>query len=178
MTEEWRDVVGYEGMYQVSSFGRVYSIARRCGYRSAVNGRFLKPSSRKGYLCYGLCKGGRKTEHCAHRLVAIAFIDNPENKPQINHIDNNPSNNNVKNLEWCTVYENSLHSQRQDRQVHKAVPIIATNTITGEKYYFPSQYQAAKHCKAIQSIVGRLANRAGNKKYWREWKFELGGEAI
>ena len=115
MAEEWKDITGYEGMYQISNLGNVRSLVRdRC------NGGVLKekilrnrPSkSRTGAVYYqvALFKNGKRKNFSVHRLVANEFIPNTENKPFINHIDGNPSNNHVSNLEWCTPKENTIHA--------------------------------------------------------------------
>jgi hypothetical protein len=105
MKEIWKDISGYEGIYQVSNKGNVRS------YKAFKNGENLKPRKRRGgYFGVGLSKNGKVNYQLVHRLVAIAFIENPQNKPYVNHIDENPSNNNVENLEWVTNNENMLHS--------------------------------------------------------------------
>lgn len=104
--EIWKDISGYEGLYQVSNFGRIKSYHR--GKTSVLAG-----TPNNGYIRIRLCKDGiRGNLILIHRLVCVAFIPNPENKPCVNHIDGNPSNNNVNNLEWCTSSENELHSHR------------------------------------------------------------------
>ena len=103
MTEEiWRDISGYEGHYQVSNFGRVKSFHK--------GGRILKPGLVLGYLKVSLNSGGKVAQRKVHRLVAEAFIPNPNGKPEVNHIDGNPRNNHVDNLEWCTQLENIRHA--------------------------------------------------------------------
>ena len=100
--EIYRDVLGYEGRYQVTSWGRVYSVEKE---------RFLIPQeNEKGYLRVSLTEeNGRRKHKKVHRLVATAFIPNPENKPQVNHKDGNKSNNSFTNLEWVTDEENKIH---------------------------------------------------------------------
>jgi len=112
--EEWRDIEGYEGIYQVSNHGRVKSETR--WRANGTNGYIQKESildQRFKHNRYGkvtLYKSGTKVDALVHRLVAAAFIPNPEKKPQINHKDNVSSNNNVNNLEWVTISENAKHA--------------------------------------------------------------------
>ena len=102
--EEWRDVAGYEGLYQVSNCGRVKSFQKD-------KIKILKSSvSPFGYLRVVLCKDFNKKNRFVHVLVAQAFIPNPDNKPQVNHIDGNKKNNHVSNLEWMTRSENIIHA--------------------------------------------------------------------
>lgn len=105
--EVWKDIQGYEGRYQVSSLGRVKSYTRAKNPEGIV----LKFSEVDGYNRVGITdSSGYRRHFLAHRLVAMAFIPNINNKPQVNHIDSNRKNNNVKNLEWVTNRENSIHS--------------------------------------------------------------------
>jgi hypothetical protein len=110
--EIWKDVVGYEGIYQVSNKGRVKRIGK---YRNQIteweSNKILKPGVKNnGYLFCQLSKDNKTSPKMIHRLVAEAFIDNPYSKPTVNHIDGNRANNNVSNLEWATYTENNVHS--------------------------------------------------------------------
>jgi len=108
--EVWRGVVGYEGLYVVSNLGNVRSLPKRTRHREELE--MTKRVGSGGYLYVHLRKNGKSNNRLVHRLVAEAFIDNPYNKPQVNHIDGNKKNNNVNNLEWVTHSENQLHSIR------------------------------------------------------------------
>lgn len=113
--EVWKEIEGFEGIYEVSSFGRIKSIYRRGNWKvkgsEFSDGRILKNGdSNRGYPMFTPSKKGVKTGLAIHRLVAKAFIKNEENKPEVNHIDGNRKNNHVENLEWCTRQENIDHS--------------------------------------------------------------------
>lgn len=116
MTETWRDVVGYEGIYEVSDHGRVrthkdkVTKTERHGVRKWKQ-RVLKEKGKTGRnVRVDLWKGGKPKTVLVHRLVAYAFIPEIEGKTCINHIDGNPRNNHVSNLEWCTCKENMEHA--------------------------------------------------------------------
>lgn len=100
--ETWKDISGYEGLYQVSNLGNVRSL----NYKHTNKIKLLTPENNRGYLRYQL-KG---KHYSAHKLVAMTFIPNPNNLTQINHIDGNKHNNKVENLEWCTPKENTIHA--------------------------------------------------------------------
>lgn len=112
--EEWRDVVGYKGYYQVSNFLRLKSLGKKIETKTgqAINRRevLMKTNVRKdGYVQVRLSKASKRKSFLFHRIIADAFISNPENKPYINHKDGNTLNNSISNLEWCTQKENVIH---------------------------------------------------------------------
>lgn len=134
--EVWRDVVGYEGLYQVSNIGRVKSLQRII---HLTNGKILTIKERikniscnnNGYLMATLCKGGICGKYLVHRLVAQAFIPNPQNKPDIDHIDTDKSNNIVGNLKWVTPKENS-----NNPKTRKSMSIMSVGKLLGQKSPF------------------------------------------
>lgn len=117
MEEIWKDIPGYEGLYQVSNCGQV---------RSIKNGRtrLLSQSRRKGYFAVDLSKNGKAKTQSVHRLVAMAFVPNPCNFPEVNHRDETVSNNTADNLEWCTSAYNNAYGTRPARiGAMKAKPV-------------------------------------------------------
>jgi hypothetical protein len=116
--EIWKDVKGYEGLYQVSNLGRIKSIIRK--------GKILSNKSHR-YISVIFYKNKLRKNIRVHRLVAGAFIPNPENKPQVNHIDGNKKNNNVNNLEWNTQLENIRHAYRTGIKSNKPKQKLSTN---------------------------------------------------
>ena len=110
MTEEWKSVIDYEECYEVSNLGNIRSIDRlSTSYGSRIcqrKGKLLTQSKHGRYAMVDLCKDGIVKKHLIHRLVATAFIANPENKPAVDHIDRDRFNNNASNLRWATSEEN------------------------------------------------------------------------
>ena len=121
LNEVWKDISNYEGCYQVSNYGRIKSVKRIVksprGVRT-VNERILKLSIDKyGYKTLVLHKEGHKNDKhfTVHRIVALHFVNNPNNYPCVNHKDENKINNFYENLEWCTVDYNNKYNQRQEK---------------------------------------------------------------
>ena len=153
MTEEWKDIEGYEGKYQVSNLGRVRSldrdIVRRTRYGTMapyhINGSVLKPLHSQGDYCYVhlFDKDGASTNHKVHRLVAKAFVPNPDNLNEVNHIDEDKDNNRADNLEWCKHVDNCNHGTRNERSAVKRGIQVEQLTLDGHHVAF---YQSA--CEA------------------------------
>ena len=155
--EEWRPVVGYEGLYEVSNMGRVKSLERtvwdnRGCYRT-VHERILKPrKDRSGYLQVNLSKDGKVKWCTVHRLVAIAFLDNADNLPEVNHKDEDKTNNCVENLEWCSRSYNMEYSYGKS--------VLAIHKINGLILEFTSIHEAERQLGiANQSICACLKGK-------------------
>lgn len=187
MEEAWKDIAGYEGLYQVSNFGRVKSLGRIDRFNKKWDARILIPHCvGKNYLAVGLCKDGVVKSRRVHRLVAEAFIPNPQGKPQVNHKDGNKGNNFASNLEWSTNSENQIHARKtglncltKNNRVHsKAVDYC--NRHTGEVIgTFPSIAEAAR----VAAIPGSNISFCCKQQFMRytaagyAWKYHEGGEA-
>lgn len=113
--EIWKDVVGYEGFYQVSNLGQVRSVVEAQKTGRGHSGKMLTQYKVKGYMIVNLSKHGIAKHRGVHRLVADAFLNNPTHLPQVNHKDENPENNHVDNLEWCDSKYNVNYGTRTER---------------------------------------------------------------
>ena len=131
--EEWRDIKGFEGKYQVSNLGRVQNIKFKGHSRSQKQDRILSPkTNRGGYLCVHLSDGKKDYHPTIHQLVARAFIENPTGLRQVNHKDENKKNNEVSNLEWCTALYNTRYGTASQRaHENKKIPILQIEKDSG-----------------------------------------------
>lgn len=188
MAEELWKVIPEYNLYEVSSLGRVRCKERvkKCGHGHHMQKEHLLKlmNNKYGYYYVQFKQDGKCHKYYVHRLVAMAFIPNPENKPYINHKDNNPHNNCVDNLEWCTPKENYDWMAIQGRnkrtkqwleRLHSSqskfyTPVIATNIKTGETLSFPKLNDVSK--KGFQpSCVSNCCKgkRMTHKGYY--WKY-------
>ena len=172
MKEIWKDKKDYEGRYQVSNWGRVKSLKRK----NVLKEKILKPYVDKdGYLTVML-NNPRKT-FLVHRLVAEAFIPNPDNLPQVNHKDENKQNNVVINLEWCDVKYNNEYNNGQKRRAIKRLKPILQYTLDGE---FVREWESAKQAEREGGFNNVCICKCcrGHIKYHKgfRWSYKKEGE--
>lgn len=179
MSEVWKPIKGYEGIYEVSNLGRVRSLPRMLtdskGRRHPVPMKILREHDRKGYVGYRLCNGPATAEFSAHRLVAMAFIPNPDNLPVVNHRDENPRNNHVDNLEWCTIQYNTKYGNGIAKQVASMTyktREVEQLSINGEHIaYFKSLSEASKATGADKSLIMRVCKGIKKTAGGFIWKY-------
>ena len=174
MKEVWKTISGYESSYQVSNLGRVKSLKRKVSitrhgktHNKSIPELVMKPQINKrgkGYLKINLKRPNRVLS--VHRLVAIAFIPNPDNKPYINHIDGNPKNNLVNNLEWCTAKENAIHASENGLlprgESHANSKLTEKQVLEIRKLYIPrkvSQQMLANKYGVTKTMVRYILQR-------------------
>ena len=186
LNEIWKDIAGYDGLYQVSSFGRVKSLDRIDSENHFRKGQIMKQKMTKGpgrgvgYMRVGLRNGKRQKEYLVHRLVAIAFIPNPYNLPQINHKDGNRSNNCVDNLEWCDAKYNINYGDR-GKKVSKAlngqkrpqawIPVLAYNLDGSLAERYDSVKEAGESVKLNPTNITACCRGKQSTAGGYKWKY-------
>lgn len=179
--EVWKDVVGYEGFYKVSNKGNVRSVVRKDSIGRKCGGRKRKHFCREGgYPEVNLYKDGLRKQKLIHRLVAEAFISNPNDFPEVNHKDENKKNNCVENLEWCTSEYNTNYGTLIERLSKK---VRAVNVETDEVIRFKSTMEAGRKgysqsgvtsaCRGVyKSTNGKLIGGDGHTYRGHRWSYE------
>ena len=174
MIEVWKDIQGFEGHYQVSSFGNVKSLARmrigKGGSLSPLKERVMSLKlSKTGYYIVGLCKGGEKTHPSVHRLVAKAFSKEVEGKETVNHIDGVKTNNNIYNLEWADHSEQMKHAVKLELLEKRGSPKYTKafkNSVLNYKLENPetSITKLAELFDLSERTAGRIVNEGVNRR--------------
>lgn len=129
--EVWKDIPGFEDCYQISNMGRVRSLDRKATSGKTLPGQIINPIlQRSGYYHVGLWRGGRCHQRRVHRLVAEAFIPNPENKPTVNHLNEDKTDNRAENLEWATYKENTVYGNCIEKRTANRNPNAPNRRMT------------------------------------------------
>lgn len=177
MEEVWKDIEGYEGLYQVSNLGRIKRLARIAKYANGTIHHYeemiIKPRvNRFGYFYLTLYRNSIKWSARVHKLVAHAFVPNPHNYQCVNHIDENKLNNRADNLEWCSKeYNNTYNNIRQRAGRNIAKSIIAFDNIHKFGTYFRSEADAANYLgKTTCSLISSCANGKRKTAYGYRWE--------
>ena len=170
-SQDIREIAGFEGYY-VSYYGEIFSTRKNGGYYREMTPMILK-EDKDGYLEVGLYHEGRRYFRRVHRLVAEAFIPNPNHLPQINHKDGNAKNNQVDNLEWCTCQDNLLHSFRilkRKPSITTAKIIKLTNKQTKETLYFSTEKDCAFYLNMSYEHLSKLLTGYHDMDKWKKGK--------
>lgn len=180
--EEWRPVKGFEGLYEVSNFGRVRSVDRDMpitakGKRTGIKhypSKMLKLQKwHNGYLAAYLWKDNKGHTLSVHRLVAKAFIPNPDNLPCVNHKDQTPTNNHVSNLEWCTFQYNVTYANAIELRTVQYSKPIEQLTLDGQHVaYYKSAFQAEKLKGYDHSYLAQAARGKRKTAYGYQWRYK------
>lgn len=175
MNEIWLPVEGYEEFYEVSSLGRIRSLDRvfidKCGNEKHLTGRILKQNhGTNGYLSVQFSVNDVKQRRMVHRVVAKAFIPNPENLPEVNHKDEDKYNNRIDNLEWCDRHYNNCYGTKIRRSMSKMrhpIEALKDGIVVAT---FRSQLDAAKITGNSQGNIWRALNESGATCGGYEWR--------
>lgn len=173
MKEIWKDIKDYEGLYQISSYGRVKRLRFTNGHLDFEKTKILKPykDGGKNYFVVGLYKNGNRKYKQVHRLVAEAFIPNTKNLPLVNHKDENKENNRADNLEWCTHKYNSNYGNARSKMSERAKKKINKYDINMNLLCSYNSIQEASDENNIdrRSIYDycKLKKLSYGKYYWR-----------
>lgn len=161
VNEIWRDVKGYEGLYQVSNLGKIKS----------KNGILHLNTNTYGYKHITLSKGNTRKTVVVHKLVATAFVANPLNKPQVNHKDGNKENNTANNLEWVTQTENNRHAINAHLRKVKKVRLVDENNNTIKEFNNRMEINDYLGRYVCQDLITRCCNNRRKTAYGHIWRY-------
>jgi hypothetical protein len=172
MIESWKDIAGFDGLYQISNLGRVKSLEKTYYAGNYMSKRvqkeiILKPYSTSRYLCINLSNKGFNKNYKIHRLVALHFIPIIEGKNEVNHIDGNRLNNDVSNLEWSNRSENQLHAYKVGLQkTKKGSELVYSRPVlnTENGVFYDTISEAAISCNLSIATLSRYLNGKRNNK--------------
>lgn len=159
--EIWKDIAGYEGLYQVSNLGRVKS----------RNGILHPNTNTYGYKHITLSKNNIQKTAIIHKLVADAFIPNPSGKPQINHKDGNKENNTANNLEWVTQGENNRHAIKTKLRKSKRILLLGSDGTVARAFNNRMEINAYLGRKVCHDLITRCCNGQRKTAYGGVWRY-------
>ena len=163
--EIWEDIPGYEGYYQISNLGNVKSLKRETNNNHGKEEYIKSQEIRNGYYSVSLWKEGKGKHYTIHRLLAELFIPNPDDKPQVNHIDGNKLNNNLLNLEWVTQEENARHAYMNGLIQQKTTPVIQYDKDMNFIREWNSIKEIEEELKINHGNIVTVCKQNSNRKY-------------
>lgn len=170
--EEWKDVVGYEGYYQVSNMGRVKSLKRVTNNQFCKQDYFLKQTkTNAGYLKVILIRNSKRTNKNIHRLVAETFIDNSNKLPCVNHKNGNKQDNRVENLEWVNFKQNIEHAIRNELKKSRGIKMYNPSTKETVSFIIRKDINKYLNRKVSQDLITRCCNKKRKTAYGMIWEY-------
>jgi hypothetical protein len=168
VVEVWKSIKGYEGIYEISNLGRIKTLSRIIRGRKMPEKIKKLDKTKQGYLRVELSKNKSKKKYSVHRLVAQTFIENCNKYPCVNHKDENPSNNSVDNLEWCTHLYNNLYNNKHKRNCKKIKQLDKNYNVIN---IFESVNEASEKNKIIRNEISNCLNKRQKTAGGYHWQY-------